>query len=127
MKIDYTLPGFEPETELAKGVAESFNSPFQNRIRSFERRQPVAWRDLLGLSETPPDPAQLPAPPRSQTNEVSDPAIQRQQWHDLLSQHSGFEEMLNSPAAVRRMMAVLNSHQKEADNLFSRGLSEGEP
>ncbi len=125
MKINYTLPGYQPETDAAKDLVDSFDSPFKNRMQAFERRQSVSWRDLLGLNQMPPDPAQIPAP-ESSSVETATAAILRQQWRELLSRHSGRGAMKNTPVPVRRMLSLLERYQKEADHLFSYTLSEGQ-
>ena len=125
MRINYTLPGFRPETDVAKDLVDSFDSPFKNRMQAFEQRQPVGWKELLGLNATPPDPAQV-AQPQSAYSRVSDPATLRQQWRAFLSRHGGPEELQSSSGPVRRMLELLQSYQREADALFSRGVSEAE-
>ena len=124
MKINYTLPGYQPEIDGTSEVTESFDSPFQNRMRAFERRQPVAWRDLLGLNQTPPDPGQVGAPPSESAGPATEPEMIRQQWRQLLSKHGGSEELQNTAAPVRRMLGVLQQHQTESEKLVSRSLAE---
>ena len=125
MKINYTLPGYRPETGVGNDVVELFDSPFKNRMEAFERRQPIAWRELLGLNRKASDPSQI-AQPESAFGESPDATSVRQQWRALLRRHGGFDEWRSSPAPVRRMLALLESYQKESDRLFSRGLSERE-
>jgi hypothetical protein len=124
VKVNYTLPGHQPEVDVGKDLVESFDAPFKSRLQAFERRQPVAWRELLGLNRTPPDPSQVPPLPDS--GQMADAAALRQQWRELVSRHGGFSEWQSSPEPVRRMMTLLESYQKQADQLFSRGLSGGE-
>lgn len=124
MKINYTLPGYQPELEGTSEVTESFDSPFQNRMRVFERRQPVAWRDLLGLNQTPPDPGQVGAPPSNSAGPATEPEMIRQQWRQLLSRHSGSENSQSTAAPVRRMLGVLRQYQVESEKLVSRSLEE---
>ena len=125
MKINYTLPGYRPETEVARDLVESFDSPFKNRMQAFEQQQPVGWKELLGLDMMPPDPTQIPQP-ESQSGRVPDAALSRQQWRDFLSRHGGAEEFQNSPLPVRRMLDLLRSYQKESDDVFARGVSEAQ-
>ncbi len=125
MKINYTLPGFQPENDVSKDLVGSFDSPFKNRMQAFERRQPVAWRDLLGLNQTPPDPSHI-APPETQPGSVSQSAALRQQWRELLGRHAGAAEMASAPPAAQRMLTLLQQYQKDSDGMFSRGLSEAE-
>jgi hypothetical protein len=124
VKINYTLPGYRPETDVAKDLVESFDSPFKNRMQAFEARQPVAWQELLGLHMLAPDPTQV-SPPAGH-GAVEDAAILRQQWRDMLSRHGVDDELENSPEPVRRMLALLQTYQRESDALFSRGVSEAE-
>jgi hypothetical protein len=125
LKINYTLPGYQPETNVARDLVESFDSPFKNRMQAFEQQQTVGWKELLGLNLMPPDPAQV-AQPQSQSSGVADAAISRQQWRDFFSRHGGAEELQNSPEPVRRMLELLQSYQKESDDVFSRGVSEAQ-
>ena len=125
MKINYTLPGYQPETGVGNNLVELFDSPFKNRMHVFERRQPVDWRELLGINRTAPDPSQI-AQPESASGESPDATSVGQQWRALLRRHGGLDELRNSPMPVRRMLALLESYEKESDILFSRGLSEGE-
>ena len=125
MKINYTLPGYRPETDVGKDVVESLDSPFKNRMQAFEQRQPVSWKELLGLNLMPPDPSQV-AQPQSAYSRVADPAALRQQWRDLLNRHGGAEELQNSSEPVRRMLELLQSYQKDSDTVFSHGVSEAE-
>ncbi len=125
MKINYTLPGYRPETDLGKDLVESFDSPFKSRMQAFEQRQPVGWKELLGLNVMPPDPSQL-VQPQSGSSGVVDAAVLRQQWRDLMSRHGGEHELQSSPEPVRRMLELLESYQRESDGLFSRGISEAQ-
>jgi hypothetical protein len=124
VRINYTLPGYQPETDATNQVTDSFDSPFQNRMRAFERREPVAWRDLFGLNKTPADPGQVGPPPRSKASETADLAIIRQQWRQLLGRHSGHADLQNAAPPVRRMLGLLQRQQEESDKLISRGLAE---
>lgn len=123
MKINYTLPGLVPETDVGKEIVESFDSPFKNRMEAFERKQPVAWRDLLGLNRQAPDPSQVAAPPPSNSSEA---AAIRQQWRDLLGRHASADSLQGAAPPVQRMMRLLATYQKESDRLFSMGLAETE-
>ena len=125
MKINYTLPGYRAETDVAKDLVDSFDSPFQNRMQAFEQQQPVGWKELLGLNEMPPDASQV-AQPDWESSEVSDASALRQQWRDFLGRHSGAEELENSSEPVRRMLELLEDYQRESDTLFSRGVSEAQ-
>ena len=128
MKINYTLPGYQTEigSAVGKEVAESFNSPFQDRMRAFAPSQPVSWSELLGLHQTPPDLAQMNPPPGSASRNSSDAAARDRQWRQMLSRHGGFEEVVNSPEPVRRMLSLLENYQKESDALASHTLPGGD-
>ncbi|MBV8072911.1 MAG: hypothetical protein JO270_23615 [Acidobacteriaceae bacterium] len=125
MKVNYTLPGYQPEVDVSRDIVESFDSPFKNRMEAFERQQPVGWKELLGLDQTPPDPSQV-AQPESQSSGVADAALLRQQWQDFLGRHGGIEELQNSPEPVRRMLQLLQSYKKDSDDVFSRGVSSSQ-
>jgi hypothetical protein len=125
LKINYTLPGYRPETDVARDLVESLDSPFKNRMQAFEQRPPVSWKELLGLNLMPPDPSQV-AHPQSSYSRVVDAAALRQQWRDLLTRHGGAEELQDSSEPVRRMLELLQTYQKESDALFSCGVSEAE-
>lgn len=125
MKVNYTLPGYRPEVDVSRDLVESFDSPFKNRMEAFEQRQPVGWKELLGLNRLPPDPSQI-AQPQSQWSGITDAAILRQQWREFLNRHGGPEELQNSPEPVRRMLELLQSYQKGSDRVFSRGVSEAQ-
>jgi hypothetical protein len=125
LKINYTLPGYQPETDVSRDLVESFDSPFKNRMQAFEQQQPVGWKELLGLNLMPPDPSQV-AQPQSQSSGFVDAAVLRQQWRDFMSRHGGAEELQNSPEPVRRMLELLESYQKDSDDVFSRGVSEAQ-
>ena len=94
-------------------------------MEAFEQQQPVGWKELLGLNQLPLDPSEV-AQPQAQSGGVAHAALLRQQWRDLLGRHGGAEELQNSPEPVRRMLELLESYQKEADGVFSRGLSEAQ-
>jgi hypothetical protein len=125
LKINYTLPGYRPETDVAKDLVESFDLPFRNRMQAFEQRQPVSWKELLGLDLMPPDASQV-AQPQSEASGIADAAALRQQWRDFLIKHGGAEELQNSSEPVRRMLELLESYQRESDSMFSRGVSEAQ-
>ncbi len=125
MRINYTLPGYRPETDVAKDFIESFDSPFKNRMQAFEQQQPVGWKELLGLDLMAPDPSQV-AQPQPPSSGAADAAVLRQQWRDLLSRHGGAEEFQNSSEPVRRMLELLERYQRESDGVFSRGVSEAQ-
>ncbi len=125
MKVNYTLPGYRPEVDVSRDLVESFDSPFKNRMEAFEQQQAVGWKELLGLNQPPPDPSQV-AQPHSQSSGVTDAALLRQQWRDCLSRHGGAVELQDSPEPVRRMLELLQSYQKECDDIFSRGVSEAQ-
>ena len=125
MKVNYTLPGYRPEIDVSKDMVESFDSPFKNRMEAFEQRQPVGWKELLGLNHLPPDPSQV-AQPQSRSAGVVDASVLRQQWRDFMTRHGSTEELQNSSEPVRRMLDLLRNYQKESDDLFSRGVSEAQ-
>ena len=123
MKINYTLPGYGPETDAGSDLVESFDSPFRNRMQAFEQQQPVSWKELLGVNQMPPDSSQV-AQPHSRSSGVADAVLLRQQWRDFLNRHAGPEEIQTSAEPVRRMLELLHTYQKESDEMFSRGVAE---
>jgi len=125
LRINYTLPGYRPETDVAKDLVESFDSPFKNRMQAFEQQQPVGWKELLGLDLMAPDSSQV-AQPQPAPRGAADAAALRQQWRDLLSRHGEAEEFQNSPEPVRRMLELLERYQRESDRVFSLGVSEAQ-
>ena len=125
MKVNYTLFGYRPEVDVSRDLVESFDSPFKNRMEAFQQQQPVGWKELLGLNQAPPDTSRV-AQPQSQSGGVTDAALLRQQWRNVLSRHGAAEELQNSPEPIRRMLELLQTYQKESDDVFSHGVSEAQ-
>jgi hypothetical protein len=137
MRVEYTIPGFEPQVDslpaaaggLANPGADPATAGFPERLAQLTAA-PVTtnWRKLLRLDASSPLDFGAAAPVPPQGASVADPADERQQWRDLItrqvSQYATSGITQDSSRNVGRMLALLAKYQELEDDLGSRMIAE---
>jgi hypothetical protein len=123
MRIQYTLPGYEPELAPLAQAGEESGPSFEHLMRASPRYDSTTWKQALGLDRIPAGPADLGPPPGSP--ESRDVATERLRWRHLLSRHLNGEGRSYAPGAqqkVRQMLILLNQAQEAADEVWAHTL-----
>ena len=126
MKVQYTLPGYQPELKSAAEASEFPPARFRNTIPSLNGQPLTTLSSVLALDRTIPDP-ELLAPPQSSSSQPQDPAVERQLWRDILTRHNQPADIAQMQPAVRQMLALLQDYQQTESMLFTNGLSQDKP
>ena len=123
MKIQYTLPGYEPELTPLAQTGEESGPSFEHLMRASPRYDSTTWKQALGLDRVPTGPAHLGPPPGSP--ESRDVATERLRWRQLLSRQLNGESHSYGPGQqrVRQMLVLLNQAQEAADEVWAHTLS----
>jgi len=126
VKVQYTLPGYQPEIRSEAGASESVPARFRNAIPRLNGQSWTTLNSVLALDRTVPDP-ELLAPPQPSSSQPQDPALERQWWRDILTRHNQPGDTAQTPASVRQMLALLQDYQQTESMLFANGLSQDKP
>jgi hypothetical protein len=128
MRVQYTLPGYQPELKPLPPPEEGDTPSFQRQIRSPQWQGAADWKRVLNVDRVPSSPSSIGPPPRPLSLESREPATERMRWHQLLTRHTTFSPMQNgsqSSDKVSSMMFLLVQAQQAADAVTARSL-EGE-
>jgi hypothetical protein len=126
VKVQYTLPGYQPELKSAAEASEFLPARFQNTIPSLNGQPLTTLSSVLALDRTIPDP-ELLAPPQQSSSPPQDPAVERQLWRDILTRHNQPTDIAQMQPAARQMLAMLQDYQQTESMLFTNGLSQDKP
>jgi hypothetical protein len=119
MRVDYTVPGWEPETSGISSPSTSENAPvsFSQVLEQLTESVPVSAQSLLGLDTPPPSQFTLPPPPAPDSlNGLDAPAL-RSRWDSLMANHQGEPE-------TEGMMSLLSQFQTADNGIASRVVME---
>ena len=123
MKIQYTLPGYEPELTPLSQTGEESGLSFDRMMRATPRYNSTTWKQALSLDRIPVGPTYIGPPPGSP--ESRDVPQERLRWRQLLSQHDDGDSRLygqGQEEKVRRMLVLLNQAQAAADEVWAHTL-----
>jgi hypothetical protein len=126
VKVQYTLPGYQPELKSAAEASEFLPARFQNTIPSLNGQPLTTLSSVLALDRTIPDP-ELLAPPQQSSSPPQDPAVERQLWRDILTRHNQPTDIAQMQPAARQMLALLQDYQQTESMLFMKGLFQDQP
>lgn len=114
MKVQYTIPGWEPAGASARTGPADPASAFETRLRESSATVPPSWREVLGLGSVRVGELSLAPPPRPATLAYVDVDEERRMWHGLLERHAG----------PSRLMALLEEMREAEDAVAARALVE---
>lgn len=123
MKIQYTLPGYQPEMAALSETEEEGAISFERLMRTSQPLDSTTWERALSLDRIPPGPTQFGPPPRPSSLEFRDVSVERLRWRQLLNGSSlGQETSADSAESskVTRMIVVLHLAQQAADDVWTR-------
>jgi len=120
MKVEYTLPGLQPEAVSEADAPIESDVSFRGKLRSLRAEVPVRWEQHLGLDARPVTASYIGPPPRPRTLELNDVETDRLRWRQMLVRHS---EGMNPPPASGRMLALLSEMQEMEDSILTRHLA----
>ena len=126
MKVQYALPGYQPELISAAEASESLPARFRSALPSLNGQPLTTPNSVLALDRTIPDP-ELLAPPQPSSSQPQDPAVERQWWRDILTRHNQPADTAQMQPAVRQMLALLQDYQQTESMLLANGLSQDKP
>jgi len=123
VKVQYTIPGWEPAPSPATRV-DNTASAFEQRLRDVGAPSMITWRQVLRVDEPSPGELALGPPPRSSTPVYTDIHEERRRWNGLLRRH------LAGPAPAHpdevRMLAALARMDEIERELETRIATEGQ-
>ena len=129
MRVQYTLPGYQPELKSLAKIEEAEARSFRTRMRWSHWDQPTNWKDSLGISHVPFDPASIGPPPRPASLNGRGLANERTGWRRLLAGQTfrlpNQVSDQHSEKFYSRMMLLLNRAQQASDAVTAQSL-EGE-
>lgn len=119
MKVQYTIPGFDAQAELA--AARAPRSAFQGKPAEIGADPPVSWEQILRLEPSGPG-AGLEPPPRPAGLSFGDAEQERERWNDLLDRN-----LADPPPQpeTRKMLALLLRYREARESVWARSLAEG--
>ena len=120
MRVDYTLPGWEPESSTAittTGAEETSPVSFSQVLEQLTEAVPISAQTLLGLDSPPPSQCTLPPPQVPESlNGLDAPAL-RARWNAMMANHQDEPE-------TEGMMSLLRQFQAADDNIAARVVME---
>ena len=119
MRVDYTVPGWEPQPSgvTTPGVAEASPVSFSQVLEQMTEAVPLSSKALLGLDAPPPSQFTLPPPPAPESvNGLDAPEI-RARWDTLMANHQG-------EPATEGMMSLLQQFKSADDGIAARVVME---
>jgi len=127
MRVQYTLPGYQPELQPTPQTEEAVGPSFSTQMRMLQRHDATTWIQALKLDRSPLDATSIGPPPQPTSLEVRDPAAQQHRWRQLLERHNLETARSNGEGSkrIRKMMLLLTQAQQAADTVMSRSF-EGE-
>jgi len=128
MKIQYTLPGFNPELATVNGTGEPVESLSPVRFRTRYRHDATSWQQVLNLERTAPGPTHVSPPRLPASLPAVDAAGQHSRWQAFLHRHAT-ESVSRSNGQtsekVDRMMALLVHSRRAAETIMLRSTTGG--
>jgi hypothetical protein len=132
MRVQYTLPGLQPQ-QLKQPEIEATPASFRSRVRRLSQALPRGWRHVLHLDVTPIGLEFLGPPPPADDMEALDAETRRRRWRELLDRQTRFyeergasEEESEADQRTRRMLTLLLNYQMLEDAVASRLLAESQ-
>ncbi len=121
MRIQYTIPGWEPAPPTARLSATESGSAFETKLRESSAAVPESWQELLGLDHPQSGELHLTPPPRPSSLSYIDVEEIRRRWHGLLG-----KRLSEKPAdgRIARMLGTLAQLQNQEDTVAARTLME---
>jgi len=119
VRVDYTVPGWEPQPTgvAAPGAEEARPVSFSQVLEQLTEAVPVSSQSLLGLDTAPPSQFTLPPPPVPESLNGLDAPELRARWDTLMSNHQGEPE-------TQGMMSLLTQFQSADDDIAARVVME---
>jgi len=123
MRVQYTLPGYEPAPQNGVGAAES--RTFQAKLRDVARHESVTWKQVLRLDRKPESPTSLAPPPPPASLEVRDIGAERQRMGGLLERTADSLAKHGSPvspedgAKINTMLGLLQEFHSSENALLA--------
>jgi hypothetical protein len=127
MRVQYTLPGYQPELQPAPQTEEAAGPSFSAQMRMLQRHDTTTWIEALKLDRSPFEGTSIGPPPQPSSLEIRDPAAEHHRWRQLLERHNLETARSNGEGSerIRNMMLLLTQAQHAADAVMSRSF-EGE-
>jgi hypothetical protein len=128
-RIQYTLPGYQPELKPEEGglSEESAGISFRNRVRTLPAQVTSSWKSALGVDKRPSGPTSFDPPPKPPSFETGDAASERQRWQEILWQRSPQPRQTtnsNDNDRINRMLASLRRAQALSDAVLAHSAAE---
>ena len=123
MRVQYTLPGYQPAFKPLPSPDDAGAPSFQSHIRPSQWQGDIDWKRVLNVDRVPFSATSIGPPPRPMSLESQGPETERMRWNQLLSQHAGFSPMrpgIQSSDKVSVMMLLLVQVQSDADAVTAR-------
>jgi hypothetical protein len=129
IRIQYTLPGYQPELKPEEGglSEDSAGITFRNRVRTLPAQVTSNWKVALQLDRRSSGPTSFDPPPKPSPFETGNVAAERQRWQEILWQRSPQpRQAINGSDNDRidRMLASLRRAQDLSDAVLRRSAAE---
>ncbi|MCX6627855.1 MAG: hypothetical protein NTW28_09530 [Candidatus Solibacter sp.] len=121
VRIQYTIPGWEPALPAARLNATESGSAFDAKLRESATASPESWHELLRLGRPQPGEFHLTPPPRPAALSYSDVDESRRRWHGLLGRR--LSEQPSDPK-VAGMLTMLAQLQEGEDAVAARTMMD---
>jgi hypothetical protein len=119
MRVDYTVPGWEPQPSgiNTPGTQEAAPVAFSQVLENLTEAVPVSPEQLLNLDTPPPSQFTLPPPPAPESLNGLDAQELRGRWDALMSSHEG-------DPGTGDMMTLLKQLKSADDGIAARIVME---
>jgi hypothetical protein len=131
MKIDdvsvqYTIPGHESEISELAETSDADELDYGHFTQTYQSEMPAlgAWKQLLGLSQTPPDPTHFDPPPKPAYFDAA-ARTQAEEAHRFLINDQSSREAANTSPKIRQMFALFSAYQRAVDEIKARAAGNG--
>ena len=129
IRIEYTLPGYQPELKPEEGglSEESAGVSFRNRVRTIPAQITSNWKAALQLDRRSSGPTSFDPPPKPPAFETGNVAAERQRWQEILWQRSPQpRQAINSSDndRINRMVASLRDAEALSEAVLGHSAAE---
>lgn len=127
MRVQYTLPGYQPVAQMRPGAADSRS--FQTKLQQAAKQAPLHWKRVLRLDQAPRTATSLDPPPKPESLEVRDVTSERTRLRELATRglQSPDSAKLSSEDFARAgaMLTLLGEMQGFEDALMMERAAAG--
>ena len=131
MRIEYKIPGWEPQPRQSASEIGASPSPFRTRMSELNAVIPKDWRELLRLNVAPRPQLEIGPPQKPASLRGKDEGEIRSIWYGMLARQKKaysqrFLEMTPDDQRTRAMLEILLQQQQMEERAKTKSIAASE-